>query len=74
MARGTIEVMRPQGSGGATPMTPKNGASLSSRPQGMVPTMRVLSSGMMMLRGSSKSSGKAPASGRMMLCPQSWRS
>jgi hypothetical protein len=67
MARGTIEVMRPHPEGGARPITPKNGCSGSSTPHGRVPTRRSLSSGMITQRGSWKSSGSAPASGRMML-------
>ena len=47
MARGTIEVMRPQAGGGATPITPKNGVSGRSSPHGSRPTIRVRSSGML---------------------------
>ena len=42
--------MRPQAGGGATPITPKNGASGSSRPQGRWPTIRLVSSGILSSR------------------------
>ena len=63
---GGVEIV-PQAAGGATAMMPKNGLSGSSRPQGSVPIIRALSSGMWMTRISLKSSGSAPASGRMAL-------
>ena len=74
MARGISEVMRPQAGGGATPITPKNGFSGKSRPQGSRPTMRSRSSGMLSRRSSWKSSGRVPASGLIMFQPQSCRS
>src|SRR6266481_9147368 len=39
IARGISEVMRPQAGGGATPITPKNGLSGRSSPQGSRPTI-----------------------------------
>ncbi len=62
-----IEVQRPHSSGGATPITPKNGDSGSSSPQGRVPTIRALSSGMFIMWKCGKSSGSVPASGRLRL-------
>jgi hypothetical protein len=57
----------PQPAGGATAITPKNGASGSSRPHGSRPVFFSLSSGICIRVGVSKSSGSAPASGRIML-------
>ena len=65
--RGAMEVMVSKAGGGATPMTPKKGASASSVPQGSRQTMRSRSTGMCIRWVSWKSSGIVPASGRMML-------
>ena len=65
--RGGGELIMPQAAGGATAMMPKNGFSGSSRPHGSLPIIRALSSGMWISRISLKSSGSAPASGRMVL-------
>ena len=74
IARGISEVMRPQAGGGATPITPKNGLSGRSSPQGIRPVMRSRSSGILISLTSWKSSGRVPASGLIMFQPQSCRS
>jgi len=50
---------------GATAITPKKGASGTSRPHGRMPTLRSRSSGMCIRWISSKSSGRAPLSGAL---------
>ena len=65
--RGSFEAMVPNAGGGATPITPKNGASASSVPHGSGHTPRARSTGMWLSTISWKSSGSVPASGRIML-------
>ena len=74
MARGMTEVMRPQFGGGATPITPKNGLSLSLPPHGSVTVPACLSIGRIFMTKSGKSSGMVPSSGMMRLKPQFCRS
>jgi len=62
-----LEAIVPNAGGGATPITPKNGASSSSVPQGSEHTRRSRSTGMWLITTSWKSSGSVPASGRIML-------
>ena len=65
--RGGGELIMPQAAGGATAMMPKNGLRSRSSPHGNLPIIRFLSSGMWICRIVLKSSGSAPASGRMVL-------
>jgi len=51
---GSVEIA-PQAAGGATPMTPKNGRSSISMPQGRRPIMRLASSALWISARSGKS-------------------
>ncbi len=63
-ARGWMDEIAPQALGGATPMTPKNGRSGISSPQGSRPTLRTGSNRVVICSNASISPGSAPASGR----------
>src|SRR5271170_4801307 len=70
-APGMTEVRRPAASGGAVPITPKNGRAGISMPQGVRIVRFCRSIARWIVRSNGKSSGSAPMPRRITLKPQS---